>query len=121
MAYTPIGWTESTLVNATNLDQMDSQIDTNANDINNLANFNNISIGPEQTIVVPAGVIFTFNQIGVFYIALRTNDRGKIGVFGYYEPYYTGYRVFVSNGSNITFRNDMTDTKINFYYRKITI
>jgi len=33
MAYTPIGWTESTLVNATNLDQMDSQIDTNENDL----------------------------------------------------------------------------------------
>ena len=33
MAYTPIGWTESTPVNATNLDKMDGQIDTNENDL----------------------------------------------------------------------------------------
>ena len=36
MAYTPIGWTESTPVNATNLDKMDGQIDTNENDITNI-------------------------------------------------------------------------------------
>jgi hypothetical protein len=36
MAYTPINWTETTFVNATNLNQMDSQIDNNEQDIRNI-------------------------------------------------------------------------------------
>ena len=39
MAYTPIGWTESTPVNATNLDKMDGQIDANDNRITNLEDY----------------------------------------------------------------------------------
>ena len=54
MAYTPIGWTESTPVNATNLDQMDNQIDANEQDLrghdNDIATLDNRVDGNDSDI-----------------------------------------------------------------------
>ena len=80
MAYTPIGWTESTPVNATNLDKMDGQIDTNENDITN----------------IKTGSMW---PIGSIYINANTNTNpATLLGFGTWQRFGQG-RVLVSQDS----------------------
>jgi hypothetical protein len=88
MAYTPIGWTESTPVNATNLDKMDNQIDANEQDLRNIENdFANNEIIKKA---YPVGSIYINASNG-------TNPATLLG-FGTWERFGEG-RVLVSQDS----------------------